>query len=210
MTNHLLRSWNLRIKFVDDITVLEIIPRNSILLLGFAANDIHRFSIDRKMKLNSTKCKEMTINFLTNLNFIPSPIIIGTNTIQSVSSYKLLGVTISSDLSWNRHVEYVTKKANKTLYSLRILKRCGIPRSSLVKVYSSLIRPVLEYAVPVWQNLTQVLACSLENVQKRALHIIFPTSNYPDALVAAGLHRGKKEFNMSRLCTKATQTGSPH
>ena len=116
-----------------------------------------------------------------------SPIIIGTNTIQNVSSFNLLGVTISSDLSWNRHVEYATKKANERLYSLRILKRCGIPQSSLVKVYLSLIRPVLEYAVPVWQNLTQALACSLENVQKRVLHIIFPTSNYSDVLVAAGL-----------------------
>ena len=68
MTNNLLRSWNLHIKFVDDTTVLEIIPRNSISVLGFAANDIHRFSIDHKMKLNPTKCKEMTINFMTNHN----------------------------------------------------------------------------------------------------------------------------------------------
>ena len=86
MTNNLLRSWNLRIKFVDDTTVLEIIPRNSISVLGFAANDIQRFSIDHKMKLNPTKCKEITINFMTNHNLICSPIIIGTNTIQDVSS----------------------------------------------------------------------------------------------------------------------------
>ena len=149
---------------------------------------------------------------MTNHNLICSPIIAGNNTIQSVSSYKLLGVIISSDLSWNRHVEYVAKKANKRLYSLRILKRCGIPQSSLVKVYLSLIRPVLEYAVPVLQNLTQVLACSLENVQKRALRIIFPTSNYPDALVAAGLHTLEERRNS--VChgygTKATQTGSPY
>ena len=54
---------------------------------------------------------------------------------------------------------------------------------------------MLEYAVPVWQNLTQVLVCSLENVQKRALRIIFPTSNYSDALVAAGLHSLEERRN---------------
>ena len=129
MTNNLLRSWNLCIKFVDDTTVLEIIPRNSISVLGFAANDIQSFSIDHKMKLNPTKCKEMTINFMTNHNLICSPIIIGTNTIQNVSSYKLLGVIISSDLSWNRHVKYVTKKANKRLYSLRILSAVAYPKA---------------------------------------------------------------------------------
>ena len=35
MTNNLLRSWNLRIKFVHDTTALEIIPRNSASLLNF-------------------------------------------------------------------------------------------------------------------------------------------------------------------------------
>ena len=36
MTNNLLRSWNLRIKFVDDTTALEIILRNSVSLLNFS------------------------------------------------------------------------------------------------------------------------------------------------------------------------------
>ena len=30
MTNNLLHSWNLRIKFVDDTTAFEIIPRNTV------------------------------------------------------------------------------------------------------------------------------------------------------------------------------------
>ena len=37
MTNDLLLDWNLRTKFVDDTTALEIIPRNSISLLDVAA-----------------------------------------------------------------------------------------------------------------------------------------------------------------------------
>ena len=34
MTNNLLRDWHLRIKFVDDTTALEILPRNGISLLN--------------------------------------------------------------------------------------------------------------------------------------------------------------------------------
>ena len=41
MTNDLLPDWNLHIKFVDDTTALEIIPRNSISLLSIAANIIN-------------------------------------------------------------------------------------------------------------------------------------------------------------------------
>ena len=81
MTNNLLRSWNLRIKFVDDTTALEIIPRNSVSLLNFVTNDIYTFSEDHRMKLNPTKCKKMLINFMNNHNFIVNPIVIGCNSI---------------------------------------------------------------------------------------------------------------------------------
>ena len=39
MTNNLLHSCNLRIKFVDDTTAFEIIPRNTVSLFNFATND---------------------------------------------------------------------------------------------------------------------------------------------------------------------------
>ena len=173
MTNNLLRSWRLRIKFVDDTIALEIIPRNSTSLLNFAANTIHRFSVDHRMKLNLVKCKDTLINFMHNHNFILNSIVLGNNTIENVNTYKLLGVHISSDLKLNCHVEYITKKTNKRLYSIGILKRSGAPQIQLVKVYVSLIRPILEYAVPAWQNIPDHLQEKIERVQKRALRIIF-------------------------------------
>jgi hypothetical protein len=49
MTNDLLLDWNLRIKFVDDTSALEIIPRNSISLLDIAANTTNNFAVSRNM-----------------------------------------------------------------------------------------------------------------------------------------------------------------
>ena len=63
MTNNLLREWHLRIKFIDDTTALEILPRNGISLLNVAVNDIHKFFIEHNMELDPKKCKEMLINF---------------------------------------------------------------------------------------------------------------------------------------------------
>ena len=100
MTNRLLSDWHLRIKFVDDTSALEIMPRNSISLLDSAASDIHNFAIAHNMKLNPTacKCKEMFVNFLHNyLNILLNPIIIGNNVIEQVKCYKILG--ISNDLN---------------------------------------------------------------------------------------------------------------
>ena len=45
MVNDLVQSWGTRIKFVDDLTVLEVVPRNSPSLLNVAVDDIHAFAV---------------------------------------------------------------------------------------------------------------------------------------------------------------------
>ena len=89
-----------------------------------------------------------------------------------VSSFKLLGVTLSKDLSWNDHCDEMLKKACKRLYALRSLKAAGLNQKDLVLVYCSLVRSVVEYASPVWAALPIYLQDMLEAVQKKALHII--------------------------------------
>ena len=60
-----------------------------------------------------------------------------------VSSAKVLGVVISSDLRWSAHINSITTKAAKRLYPLRQLKRAGIAHSDLVRFYCSVIRSTL-------------------------------------------------------------------
>ena len=38
------QSWNARIKFVDDLTVVEVVFRNSPSLLNVVIDDIHAFA----------------------------------------------------------------------------------------------------------------------------------------------------------------------
>ena len=64
---------------------------------------------------------------------------------------KLLGLTISDDLTWNAHVnEVVRKKASKKLYFLVQLKRSRLPPSDLVLLYLSCVRSTVDYAIPVF------------------------------------------------------------
>ncbi|KAK2138045.1 hypothetical protein NP493_9065g00009 [Ridgeia piscesae] len=63
------------------------------------------------------------------------------------------------------------------------LKMAGITQKDLVGVYVSVVRPVLEYACPVWQtSLPQYLSDNIEVIQKRALKCIFPGLGYADIL----------------------------
>ena len=49
------------------------------------------------------------------------------------------------------------------------------------------LRPVLEYAAPVWQNIPDFLSYRIESIQKRAMRIIFPLMSYNEALNALNL-----------------------
>ena len=103
--------------------------------------------------------------------------------IAQVCHAKLLGVTISQDLTWNKRVDTIVKKAGKRLYMLYQLKRAGITQKDLVSVYVSVVRSVLEYACPVWHtNFTQYLSDNIEVIQKRALKCIFPGWGYVEIL----------------------------
>ena len=118
MTNRLLLDWHLRIKFVEDSTALEIIPRNSLSYLNTAVSDTHRFEMAHRMRFNPKKCKERLINFMIKPNFTIRPINLGDNAIERVPKYKILGVHLQEDFKWDIHVNYMHKKACKKLYSL--------------------------------------------------------------------------------------------
>ena len=103
----------------------------------------------RNMRLNEKKCKDMVINFLKYQPTVITPIQLNGIVIDRVSSYKLLGVIISNDLSWNEHCDSIHKKATKRLFVLRTLKRVGLVTNDLVLVYGSIVRSIVEYASPV-------------------------------------------------------------
>ena len=93
------------------------------------------------------------------------PLIIEETPIKVVSQHKHLGVTLSSDLRWRAHIEEVLAKGKKRAGFLRHICR-EVNTDISCKIYLSFVRPVLEYACPVWHsdiNAEQSLA--LERVQ---------------------------------------------
>ena len=105
--------------------------------------------------------------------------------VERVTVFKLLGVHISDNLKWAQHVDAL---ASKVGLRLKQLKRSGASTEHLVCFHASVVRPVLEYACPVWHSgLTTGQSDMLESLQKRALKIIFCDIDYHMSLILAGL-----------------------
>ena len=173
MVNDLVNTWGPRAKFVDDLTILEIVPRNSPSMLGYIVEDVRSFAYRNNMSLNPKKCKTMSIYFLHYNGYMCQPLFVNGHLIESVKSFKFLGVYVSDDLTWSTHCDHVMRKANRRLYALRKLKRSGVPPLEIVKVYCSLVRSTIEYASVVFSNIPDYLQDDIERIQKRALRIIF-------------------------------------
>ena len=97
------------------------------------------------------------------------------HTLEVVEGSKYLGIHISSDLSWREHIRQTTAKATKSLGFLRRnLHSC--PQNVRAQVYTTLIRPVIEYASTVWDPHQIELIQQIQQVQHQAAR--FATGNY--------------------------------
>jgi hypothetical protein len=104
------------------------------------------------MNINISKTKEMLFNVDGSSHSSIASLTLNNHCIERVSSFKLLGITLSADLSWSRHVREVCAKANKRLHFLKLLKRSKMTTDGLLLYYKAIIRPVIEYACPVWHS----------------------------------------------------------
>ena len=68
------------------------------------------------------------------------------------------------------------------------LRRADVPTRDLLHFYTTVVRPVLEYVCPVWHScLTVAQSDLLESVQKRAICIVYPDTDYQTSLIVAGV-----------------------
>ena len=110
-----------------------------------------------------------------NKNVVYPKLNINGNNIERVTNFNFLGLTLSSTLFWNQHINKISLKISKSigiLYRLRDI----YPRTVLKNLYNSLITPQFNYCILCWGSVVRENH-SLHILQKRALRLI-TNSNY--------------------------------
>ena len=134
----------------------------------------------------------------------PPPLTLNGTVLRGVSSYKYLGVTIISDLSWSPHI---TNCCNKTRRIIGLLYRRFYQHTNspcLLRLYKSFIRPHLDYTSIVWNPHLKRDIESLENVQKFTLRVCLKSwdSEYNELLRVANLpplHKRQAQLSLCHL-----------
>ncbi|XP_071842711.1 uncharacterized protein [Apostichopus japonicus] len=95
----------------------------------------------------------------------------GDSILQEVKHHHYLGVELSSDLTWSKHINQSVNSANKIL---GLIKRnfWNCASSARETAYKALVRPKLEYASVIWDPHQKIHTESLEKVQRRAARFV--------------------------------------
>ena len=134
------------------------------------ALDIETFETNKdKMIINDSKCNSITFNFSKN-NVAPKDLKFNNNLIKVVDKIQLLGVIITNDLKWKENTSLICSKVNKRLYIISKLKQFGLQKEELITAWKVMLRPVTEYATPLWHpGLNEADASDLETLKKKCL-----------------------------------------
>ena len=164
--------------FADD-TMIYMAGKgeNDAKLLQADLNKLTDWEDKWMMQFHPDKCEVISITCKKN------PIItnytLHGHQLQHVNSVKYLGLTVSNDLRWDKHVDQVVAKANNTLSFLRRNLNIHNPKVK-AHAYKSLVRPLLEYCCSVWDPHTDHLTKNLRwsNVVQQGLLPGFTLNKY--------------------------------
>ena len=117
------------------------------------------------MRFNAAKCNIMRVS--RKQTPIPYQYVLSGQVFEEVKTAKYLGVKVSDDWEWTKHIDVLTSKTNSTLSILRRnLKVC--PEKLRETADFSLVRSFLEYVATVWHPHQKYNSKKLEMVLRRA------------------------------------------
>ena len=152
--------------FADDTVIYRQI--NSAADHTILQQDLHklaRWEAEYSMEFHPEKCNVLRVPRSRSPSIF-NYTLHGTN-LKSTESTKYLGVTLTKDLTWGKHIDIIRAKANQQLAFVRRNIRTR-SSSTKEKLFNTLVRPHLEYAATVWDPHISKQKHSLEMVQRRA------------------------------------------
>ena len=150
--------------FADDCLLYRpITSEQDHIILQQDLDALQKWADTWGMRFNAKKCYILRISRART----PSTTFYQLNNqvLQQVQENPYLGILLSEDLKWSKHVIKTSKKAYSVLGFLRRnLKQCNLNIKSLA--YKSLVRSILEYSATIWDPHLKKDTHELERVQR--------------------------------------------
>lgn len=194
------------LSFADDLKIFTAVKSNrDIVNLQHDLNLLNIWCTDNKLILNISKCK--FLSFSNKLNPSQAHYSINGNTLERVNSINDLGVIFDSKLKFTNHIDFITRKAYRTLGFIMRLTKYFTNINCITILFNALVRPTLEYACVIWCPYQTTYKLKIERVQKKFTRFVFfklqiPNFTYHNRLIQLemlSLEARRLYFDMSAL-----------
>ena len=172
------RNCSIQVKFIDDSTQAASInlkkslmpepeararPLNyherNLMVLKPEENIVqqeldrsYQFSTQNKFFISKSKCYTMVFTTSRKYGFPPEFTLGDSEFLEERQEATILGVRISSSLSWESQVQSRVAKATKTVWTLRRMKALGVDIPTLTQFWKAEGRVHLEAQAPLWHS----------------------------------------------------------
>ena len=116
---------NTIIKFADDTTVVGLITDNDKTAYREEVSNLAVWCQDNNLSLKVIKTKEMIVDYRKK-RAEHAPILIDMAAAEQVESFKFLGVHITNQLTWSKHIKTVLKRTQQILKDPQNCYSCTI------------------------------------------------------------------------------------
>ena len=118
LVNDALSSYENKWKYVDDLTIGEVVKRNQLTTLQNTLDNLSVWCQQNDVLPKPAKCNLMRVCFLRNME-PPTNFILNNVQLYVVPHLKLLGITIQDDLKWDIQCgKHCVQSLSKTIHSL--------------------------------------------------------------------------------------------
>ncbi|KAI3357023.1 hypothetical protein L3Q82_003665 [Scortum barcoo] len=139
-------------KFSDDSAVVGLITDGDDREYRGLIQDFADWCLRNNLQINAGKTKELVVDFRRRSHSPPAPVSIQGTDIDTVKSYKYLGVHLNDSLDWSDNTNALVKKGNSRLFLLRRLRSFGVQGPLLRTFYDSVVASAIFYGIVCWAS----------------------------------------------------------
>lgn len=166
--------------FADDtnITASGKSIEEAEVALNYDLHNIKEWLLANKLCLNIVKTEYILIGSRYKINELTEQprVFIGDEPVRRVSETKALGVKIDQFLTWDSHIDSISKKISAGISAIRKIREFT-DCSTLKLVYSGLIQPHFDYCCEVWNSIGRVQFERLQKLHNRCARTIMNFKN---------------------------------
>ena len=119
-----------------------------------------------------------------------------------MSTSKSLGVHIDGNLSWECHINEISKKIASGISAIKRI-RYFLPFEILLNVYNSLVQPHFDYCNVVWRNCSKNLSSKLQKLQNRVARVQITFSSFDCSTIESFQNLTWSKLVHQRVVSKA-------